>query len=348
MLLTPCTPGEGNKGVLMVVDMKGNTLKTIPTPFISADFRQWKIGGHTLYSYFTSTRADTNTRGRISTYCYFVLLDSTLKEIKKIHLLPFRNIAPIPEVDLDGHDAILLSEDHYIVFSDYPRIVRNIPSFLSPAAGLIVSVPIIEEVNNRQIVWQWDAGQYPEFYANSYRDNKYYDTTMLQDPIHMNSMTMDPTDSNLILSLPNLNQIVKISRKTGEIMWRLGGRNSDFELDVSQVFVGQHDVTVCGAGPTLLLLDNGAISTRKESRILEIKLDEMHKKIVSFSKTNLVARKSDNQGSVQIVGDNYFVCGGYGKYIALIAKKERKCKMMMYMNQRCYRAYYVHDIAGIK
>ncbi|MGH2968040.1 MAG: arylsulfotransferase family protein [Solirubrobacteraceae bacterium] len=49
------------------------------------------------------------------------------------------------------------------------------------------------------------------------------------DYFHVNSVEVD-TDGNLIISARNTCALYKLSRTTGEIIWRMGGRQSDFRM----------------------------------------------------------------------------------------------------------------------
>ena len=56
----------------------------------------------------------------------------------------------------------------------------------------------------------------------------------LTDPIsldyfHINSIDVDH-DDNLLLSARNTSAVYKIERESGEVLWRLGGKKSDFEM----------------------------------------------------------------------------------------------------------------------
>ena len=44
----------------------------------------------------------------------------------------------------------------------------------------------------------------------------------------MNSLWFDETDGNIILSCRNTSEVIKISRVTGEIIWRLQGKHNQF------------------------------------------------------------------------------------------------------------------------
>lgn len=57
--------------------------------------------------------------------------------------------------------------------------------------------------------------------------------------------------------------IVKVSGDTGEVVWRLGGKNSDFEQDFN--FSWQHDARVVSQNDTVTIisfLDNADVLSR--------------------------------------------------------------------------------------
>ncbi|MGH2910803.1 MAG: arylsulfotransferase family protein [Solirubrobacteraceae bacterium] len=95
------------------------------------------------------------------------------------------------------------------------------------------------------------------------------------DYFHMNSITVDPVDNNLIISSRNLWQVYKIARSTGETIWRLGGEGSDFELEPRAKFAWQHHVTAHHHG-IYTIFDNEAGPPREasQSRALVVRVDE--------------------------------------------------------------------------
>lgn len=90
---------------------------------------------------------------------------------------------------------------------------------------------------------------------------------------HMNAIDVD-TDGHLLLSSRHLNEITKINRDTGEIIWRLGGAHSDFTFvrDSLNGFKAQHDISALGHD-RYLLFDNGNGHTPPVSRAVEYELN---------------------------------------------------------------------------
>uniref|UniRef100_A0A7S1KCZ4 Apple domain-containing protein n=2 Tax=Vitrella brassicaformis TaxID=1169539 RepID=A0A7S1KCZ4_9ALVE len=97
------------------------------------------------------------------------------------------------------------------------------------------------------------------------------------DVYHINNAERTP-DGNLIISLRTCNLVLLISGKTGRILWRMGGRTSDFTFigeDMDPPFFGQHDARQMANG-NIIMYDNGRrwdIGGMRPSRVLELKLD---------------------------------------------------------------------------
>ena len=278
---------------------------------------------------------------------YGVLLDSSMNIIKEIRLLPFAGKTFTKNEGLDLHDMVLLSPDHYIVSAVYEKKVTNIPQNLHPAEGLIVDVPVIEEIINDRVVWHWDASEFPELYQCSEEGDKFNDTSSKHDYLHLNSIFLDPSDSNLILSFRHASQVIKVSRFTGKILWKLGGEKSDFQLNSSQIFIKQHHATIDNRG-WLTIFDNGDTSRRKRSRVLEFKLDEQLKKITGFDSLPLKLPFALFMGSVAWNDSSYLIGGGTGNYLVKYDKKTNEKLFELRSNLSFYRVYEVNDIHGIK
>jgi hypothetical protein len=92
------------------------------------------------------------------------------------------------------------------------------------------------------------------------------------DMQHSNSVDVD-TDGNFILSSRNLDEVTKINRATGQIMWRLGGAHNQFRLIGDTLwFSHQHDVRRIANG-NITLFDNGNGHEPRFSRAVEYRLN---------------------------------------------------------------------------
>lgn len=331
--------GTLDSGLLMVMDGAGHLLKQKKTAAAALDFRRWNIGGKIRYTWLVYDVAAYVIPVIAQHTAYAVIADENLEEIKRVSLLASGDITTARKEGIDVHDFILLSEDHYLTMSYYHKTVSNIPDSIITDTGSQVVAPVIQEVQNGAVIWQWDGTQFPELYAASVESNNFADKTTPQDYMHMNAMIIDPRDNNLICSFRNTNQILKISRQTGAILWRLGGKNSDFPLSADQEFLRQHQPTLTDNNQTLLLVDNGHITDRPFTRILEFKLDESAKQVTGFSAYSIPAAFSQYMGSVQKKDNRYFICGGSTGYIMEIDFVTGKQVLALNSWKASYRAY---------
>jgi Arylsulfotransferase (ASST) len=93
------------------------------------------------------------------------------------------------------------------------------------------------------------------------------------DYFHLNSVAVD-TDGDLLVSARHTSAVYKIDRKSGDVIWRLGGTKSDFKVDPAASFAYQHDVRRHPDG-TITMFDNNAaaLGSTNGSRGMRIALD---------------------------------------------------------------------------
>jgi len=101
--------------------------------------------------------------------------------------------------------------------------------------------------------------------------------TQSVNPWHGNAIEID-RDGNYLVSFRNSDMIVKVSSQTGNIIWRLGGRNNQFTFinDVFNGFSHQHAIRRLDNG-NIILFDNGNLHSPQVSRAAEYVLDENNK-----------------------------------------------------------------------
>src|SRR5205807_9522037 len=87
---------------------------------------------------------------------------------------------------------------------------------------------------------------------------------------HLNSAAFD-TDATLLVAAGNTSANYKLDRRTGKIIWRLGGAKRDFRLGRGVRFAWQQDARRQPDG-TITLFDNEA--EPKQSRVLVLGMNE--------------------------------------------------------------------------
>jgi Arylsulfotransferase (ASST) len=97
------------------------------------------------------------------------------------------------------------------------------------------------------------------------------------DYFHLNSVG-ETHDGNLLISARNTSALYKVDRSTGKVLWRLGGRRSDFSLSPAARFWWQHDARAHG-GSRITLFDNAGPDKEKRSRGLVLSVDHATKHV---------------------------------------------------------------------
>jgi len=93
------------------------------------------------------------------------------------------------------------------------------------------------------------------------------------DFTHANAIDLT-ADGNYLVSMRHLSQIIKIDSQNGDIIWKLGGADSDFAFEADPLggFSFQHAIRELPNG-NLLLFDNGNGHRPPQSRAVEYALD---------------------------------------------------------------------------
>ncbi len=130
------------------------------------------------------------------------------------------------------------------------------------------------------------------------------------DYFHINSVGLDG-DGNLLVSARSTHTVYKIDR-SGSIVWRLGGKRSDFGMGPGSGFAWQHDARRQPDG-TITVFDNGATpAVEKLSRGLVLDVDEGAMTATLLRQYTHPKILTGSQGSVQpLPNGNVFV--GWGE-----------------------------------
>jgi hypothetical protein len=137
---------------------------------------------------------------------------------------------------------------------------------------------------------------------------------------HPNSLDFDG-EGNYVASFRSLNQVVSIEPRTGSVLWRLGGQNSDFTFvdDPLNGFSGQHTARIVDG--RVLLFDNGPNHAPRHSRAVEYELspgDSTATLVWSYEPSPLIY--APFQSSVQRLEDgNTLVAFSQGGHVHEVA-----------------------------
>jgi hypothetical protein len=159
------------------------------------------------------------------------------------------------------------------------------------------------------------------------------------DFFHINSVDLD-NDGNLLVSGRSTHTIYKIDKR-GRILWRLGGKYSDFSIGPGANFAWQHDARRQRDG-TLTVFDNGATpAVERLSRGLILDVDEPTMTATLVNQYTHPGVLAGSQGSVQLLAnENVFV--GWGE-IPRVTEFDHSGRIVfdavLGKTYECYRAF---------
>ena len=173
----------------------------------------------------------------------------------------------------DNHDFLALENGNYVLFcyDEQPYAMDTVVVGGNPNA--VIEGLVIQELDsNHNVIFEWKS--WDHFHIT---DNQYlYPWTNANLPfIHTNSIDID-FDGHFIISNRNLDEVTKINRTNGEIIWRWGGSQNEFVFVNDYPFTHQHTVRSLGNN-RYLMYDNGNFSSQyvgsNISRAVEYVLD---------------------------------------------------------------------------
>ncbi|KAF7167011.1 hypothetical protein CNMCM6106_002591 [Aspergillus hiratsukae] len=218
-----------------------------------------------------------------------------------------------------------ITGDETALFTVYDVVPANLRSAGGPEKGWIWDGTFQEvDIETGQLLFQWRASEHFNF-TDSYRGREGDGDGDAEDRpwdfFHINSVDKD-AKGNFLVSSRYMSCLAYIDGRTGDIIWRLGGKHNDFQ-DLSAGgatnFTWQHHARFRDNGTAITLFDNasrgeGAPRLTSRGLYLDIDAQQMTAK-VRHEYWNPHPISSQSQGSVQLL-DSGNVVVGYGSNAA--------------------------------
>jgi hypothetical protein len=171
----------------------------------------------------------------------------------------------------DLHDFQLTPEGSALITA-YDPILCNLSSAGGPADGAVTD-GILQEIDVKTglVMFQWSSLDHVGL-NESYSGRGEISTSTPFDFFHINSINLD-RDGSLLISARNTWATYDLNARTGQILWRLGGKDSSFRLGPGARTAWQHDPRQLPNG-SISIFDNGASPpVRGRSRGIVLSLD---------------------------------------------------------------------------
>ncbi len=170
--------------------------------------------------------------------------------------------------ETDLHDLQILDNGHALLMIHDRRQVDMSQLFPGGNPNATVVGCVIQEIDTaKNVVFEWRSWDHI-----SILDSNQDLTADLIRYIHCNSVEHD-NDGHLLISSRHLDEVTKIDRNTGDIIWRLGGAQNDFTFTNDSGFSYQHDARRLPDGH-ITVYDNGNLHNPPVSRGVEYAVNE--------------------------------------------------------------------------
>jgi len=170
----------------------------------------------------------------------------------------------------DVHELRILPNGNALLMSYDPQVVDMSQIVPGGDTAAVVTGLVIQELDIRKnVIFQWRS--WDHFQITDAVNVNFTAHTI--DYVHGNAIEVE-WDGNLLVSCRHMDEVTKINRATGGIMWRWGGRNNQFTfVNDSLHFKWQHAVRRIASG-NYTMFDNGVWRPTQFSRAVEYQLDE--------------------------------------------------------------------------
>jgi hypothetical protein len=247
--------GPGRDGP-MIVDDRGHVVWFRPAPprMAATGFRVQRYRGRPVLTWWQGRTRYGHGRGE------YVILDRH-----------YRRIATVRAGDgyMGDHHEFQLTPRGTAYLPIYAPRRMDLRALGGRRDGTIFD-SIVQEVDvaSGRVVWQWRAADHVPVTEGMTTPK----AGTPHDYFHVNAVADGP-HGTLLISARNTRAIYDVDKRSGRILWRLGGRRSDFRLGPGAHFAFQHDVNRLADG-TITLFDNEATPRQADqSRGLVLALD---------------------------------------------------------------------------
>jgi hypothetical protein len=227
-----------------------------------------------------------------------VIADTAYREIARVKALNGRT--------MDLHE-FQLTPSGTALFTCTPRTATvNLSSIGGPpSAHALESIFQEVDISTGRLIREWRSLDHVPL-AESYRT-----TYAPFDYLHVNSIDV-LADGDLLVSARNTWALYKLDRSSGEVVWRLGGKRTDFAMAPGAQFAWQHDARQVANGRMTLFDDgfDGVTRSHTASRGLILGVDEPGRKVgVQRAYTHPAGLLSSGMGNAQLLDDGHMVVG---------------------------------------
>jgi arylsulfotransferase ASST len=178
---------------------------------------------------------------------------------------------------LDMHELQVTPEGTALFLCTPQSVATDLTEVGGPRDGQVLEAVIQEvDISSGKLLMEWQSLDHIAVSETflPFKKEPY-------DYLHANSLDVTP-DGNLLISGRHTWTLYKIDRRTGDVMWRMGGRRGNFDIERAARWAWQHDARQVAHGVITLFddaSDGFSTSEALQSRGLALKVDWAHRRV---------------------------------------------------------------------
>lgn len=164
--------------------------------------------------------------------CYYIL-DNTYRIIK--------TVTAQRGFTSDIHE-FLLTPDNTALLLSTKAVPMDLTPYGGPQNGYIQDFAIQEiDLKTNTLLFFWNALAHIPLTDSFEPASSAVDSNNIWDAYHLNAIGLTDSKHDIIVSSRNTWTIYRVNKPTGTIIWKLGGKHSDFSIGLDANFSWQHD-----------------------------------------------------------------------------------------------------------
>lgn len=223
----------------------------------NTDFKVQRYKGKPVLTMWQGTISGTQTEnpnlpdGDPEPGAYFQILDQNYKVIKKLKAKK--------GFTSDVHE-FTITKRNTALFTAVKQVPADLTRYGGPADGYIDNYSIQEvDPETGKLLFFWNVLTHVDPADSMLPASSAAASNNIWDCYHVNSVEEGPNDT-LLISMRNMWAIYQINKKTGKILWQLGGKKSDFTFGPNATFSWQHDARY-RSGDRISLFDDACCAS---------------------------------------------------------------------------------------
>ena len=284
-----------------IVDDRGRPVWFRPVPAQATDFRVQTYRGRKVLTWWQGP-VDAPVPGTGAGH--WVIMDEHYHQIATVD-------GGFGPDTADLHELLLTPRGTAIVTA-YRVVPHDLSRFGGPKNGTVADSIVREiDVATGRVLFTWHSLGHVAL-SESYADipqPKGGRPAAPYDYFHVNAVAEEP-DGNLLVTARNTWAVYEIDRRTGKVLWRLGGKRSDFYMGPGTSFAWAHDARRAADGTITIFDDEGSPDGADESRGLRIRLD-LRRKTATFVQQDVAPDRvlASSQGNMQQLANGDVLVG---------------------------------------